>query len=233
MCGENGLSSVYLLHFKGSSPRVRGKRPGIPPAGTAHGLIPACAGKTRYPYQQALGSAAHPRVCGENEINRSSESPFSGSSPRVRGKLLATLGDEHHLGLIPACAGKTTGAAPPTASSPAHPRVCGENSSEAGDEKGAVGSSPRVRGKLDQARRRLLDVGLIPACAGKTGRSSSTTRTGTAHPRVCGENLRLRRIALHGVGSSPRVRGKPAGRVVPTDPRGLIPACAGKTIYTH
>ena len=73
----------------------------------------------------------------------------NGSSPRVRGKPRHRTAPRATDGLIPACAGKTTGAAPPTASSPAHPRVCGENSSEAGDEKGAVGSSPRVRGKLE------------------------------------------------------------------------------------
>ena len=51
-----------------------------------------------------------------------------------------------------------------------------------------------------------------------------------AHPRVCGENcLRMTASYLH-LGSSPRVRGKPEVgdrlRVV----RGLIPACAGKTL---
>ena len=233
MCGENGLSSVYLLHFKGSSPRVRGKRPGIPPAGTAHGLIPACAGKTRSIARLRAPSAAHPRVCGENSWLPSETSTTLGSSPRVRGKPPAQRPQRHQVRLIPACAGKTP-ARPGTRRAPsAHPRVCGENSTKPDGVYLTWGSSPRVRGKREDLRRQHVRVRLIPACAGKTSSRLRSTRTHGAHPRVCGENLRLRRIALHGVGSSPRVRGKPAGRVVPTDPRGLIPACAGKTIYTH
>ena len=50
-----------------------------------------------------------------------------------------------------------------------------------------------------------------------------------AHPRVCGENKTF--LAMHGtrLGSSPRVRGKRGQSRYARPPRGLIPACAGKT----
>ena len=71
-----------------------------------------------------------------------------------------------------------------------------------------MGSSPRVRGKLQSLDIDVLKEGLIPACAGKTFVESGDAITGGAHPRVCGENMVCRRVAEAIPGSSPRVRGK-------------------------
>ena len=95
-----------------------------------------------------------------------------------------------------------------------------------------AGSSPRVRGKLIFAVICLIAAGLIPACAGKTPYRTTAGYSRRAHPRVCGENPRPRRGALQDSGSSPRVRGKPAGLSRGHCWSGLIPACAGKT-KTH
>ena len=116
-----------------------------------------------------------------------------------------------------------------TRTSRAHPRVCGENVRQDLGALGRVGSSPRVRGKHQRGRSLRHARGLIPACAGKTDRSSSSTGNRRAHPRVCGENdiALLDRDAV--AGSSPRVRGKPRRRPRKRVPPGLIPACAGKT----
>ena len=93
----------------------------------------------------------------------------------------------------------------------------------------AMGSSPRVRGKLAPLYYRRSLWGLIPACAGKTGsRSSSRSSTG-AHPRVCGENKAAALRPSTRRGSSPRVRGKLAREDGPGSGPRLIPACAGKT----
>ena len=88
MCGEN---SVYKLI-----------------SGLAGGLIPACAGKTHYKRATDGSIRAHPRVCGENSKSSRRFVPWSGSSPRVRGKLVHGKGGKTRLGLIPACAGKTS-----------------------------------------------------------------------------------------------------------------------------
>ena len=91
------------------------------------------------------------------------------------------------------------------------------------------GSSPRVRGKLAELLQQLLDVRLIPACAGKTVDLVRPELRGQAHPRVCGENARLQTFPDDFVGSSPRVRGKRHPEDAPPRADGLIPACAGKT----
>ena len=133
---------------------------------------------------------------------------MSGSSPRVRGKLAQAIYQAAPVRLIPACAGKTVPIQSPSLSLPAHPRVCGENSKMRTRKKLALGSSPRVRGKLVDFTPVSGWVRLIPACAGKTHGSSFNRLSPRAHPRVCGENVFLYGFRGGADGSSPRVRGK-------------------------
>ena len=49
-----------------------------------------------------------------------------------------------------------------------------------------VGSSPRVRGRLDFTASIARDEGLIPASAGQTLDRRGKTGTCRAHPRECG-----------------------------------------------
>ena len=118
-----------------------------------------------------LSSAAHPRACGENDVRVFPTAPASGSSPRVRGKLSIPYANADGVGLIPARAGKTGGAAPRRAVSRAHPRACGENVTLAVDPSRTWGSSPRVRGKHVLRDFDMSDERLIPARAGKTRRA--------------------------------------------------------------
>ena len=93
-------------------------------------------------------------------------------------------------GLIPACAGKTDRLFFLIDAVRAHPRVCGENFNGVWQTIKDVGSSPRVRGKRVSADKSHAEMGLIPACAGKTWARFSGCSEATAHPRVCGENRR-------------------------------------------
>ena len=148
MCGENVFIVSYQSSPIGSSPRVRGKplfyRHGEP----IGGLIPACAGKTIATERSPRYGRAHPRVCGENSFHAARARWLGGSSPRVRGKLKRVKIGDVTAGLIPACAGKTKSVRVLIGSSPAHPRVCGENATIRKIGKTGGGSSPRVRGKL-------------------------------------------------------------------------------------
>ena len=147
----------------------------------------------------------------------------------MRGKLEGGFFHVAPVGLIPACAGKTT-ADPVSHIAPwAHPRVCGENELIANGSKLSQGSSPRVRGKHRPTDLGVLHPGLIPACAGKTLTSTCLTSSLRAHPRVCGENPLLFIESFQHTGSSPRVRGKRRSSRPPRGLDGLIPACAGKT----
>ena len=172
VCGENPEDGIRSFAVAGSSPRVRGKPHQALPARKPRRLIPACAGKTTQTRPSPSPAPAHPRVCGENDPCASRTSVRSGSSPRVRGKPPGRQRRPGGEGLIPACAGKTRPCWVPGAPLRAHPRVCGENKATDAIQGALEGSSPRVRGKLEWRAQRRSSGGLIPACAGKTGRGS-------------------------------------------------------------
>ena len=207
-CGENYKNLTLVELEEGSSPRVRGKRPGVGD--------PAPGG-------------AHPRVCGENRSAPLDNAPSTGSSPRVRGKPIGSTGQRSLDGLIPACAGKTRCCVRGVGVPPAHPRACGENMGRMVYQLAAAGSSPRVRGKPDPPRQQRGRVRLIPARAGKTTAGIRPGSRSTAHPRACGENSAWCGAFQVWGGSSPRVRGKRPSLRQPRHSARLIPARAGKT----
>ena len=229
VCGENWSTASRRSTASGSSPRVRGKRRDRRGQFHGLGLIPACAGKTQPAWTSTCPDRAHPRVCGENQCAVRAGMPLPGSSPRVRGKRQIDGVDTDRGRLIPACAGKTGSSVMTRTMMRAHPRVCGENFFSFGGVPGAVGSSPRVRGKPRGDPEQSGNGGLIPACAGKTTGRKRTRRRGAAHPRVCGENRPAAAPPRRSSGSSPRVRGKHGRADERRAGEGLIPACAGKT----
>ena len=51
-------------------------------------IIPARAGPTQFPLNDALKNADHPRSCGANVVWDGTSAPPNGSSPLVRGLCL-------------------------------------------------------------------------------------------------------------------------------------------------
>ena len=92
-----------------------------------------------------------------------------------------------------------------------------------------MGSSPLTRGKRFRCADDRLDLGLIPAHAGKTQPGAHQSDRGRAHPRSRGENILSAMASLASLGSSPLTRGKHATYGEGCSQRGLIPAHAGKT----
>ena len=148
VCGENDTGAASSASASGSSPRVRGKRPGHGRRSLAGRFIPACAGKTNSRRGGRLVSWVHPRVCGENSKLSSAPRLRIGSSPRVRGKLSQGIRETTTTRFIPACAGKTYSRTTWPTGQRVHPRVCGENIVQFAEKAVNAGSSPRVRGKL-------------------------------------------------------------------------------------
>ena len=230
-CGENGVLDVVNALAGGSSPRVRGKRPGRRSMPPRCGLIPARAGKTAELQLLRVVLGAHPRACGENHQAVHRVVLVHGSSPRVRGKRRWNGRERRRGGLIPARTGKTTSSWTAARRRPAHPRACGENNIAIWSITRTGGSSPRVRGKLMDKTHVLVKPGLIPARAGKTSGPPARSPRRWAHPRACGENFTRTPTTDKRGGSSPRVRGKPRRRPRNRVPPGLIPARAGKTSW--
>ena len=107
--------------------------------------------------------------------------------------------------------------------------MCGENITSLISPKKSLGSPPRVRGKLRNDKPVYAEIGITPACAGKTIRRLGLFPDKLDHPRVCGENFMRMTILFPAVGSPPRVRGKRASGCHAHETRGITPACAGKT----
>ena len=134
------------------------------------------------------------------------------------------------VGLIPARAGSTAHIRSRTYLRGAHPRPCGEHRRAPSRSSNQPGSSPPVRGARRCFRRSGGAAGLIPARAGSTRPRKRASYLHWAHPRPCGEHLDPTLKNVSAAGSSPPVRGAPAGDRSTRSDQGLIPARAGSTL---
>ena len=87
-----------------------------------------------------------------------------------------------------------------------------------------------MRGKLLRRQFQQLSSRNIPAYAGKTGVDRRLWGVYREHPRVCGENMLDSSVCAAVMGTSPRMRGKPAQNLINLFTIGNIPAYAGKTL---
>ena len=188
VCGEDSPKCLPGMASRGRSPRVRGRPRGIIRGHRDCGTIPACAGKTRCLRHRRHKKGDDPRVCGEDTVRFSAAFVREGRSPRVRGRPPHLRGRLFLRRTIPACAGKTLIAWGWSFSLRDDPRVCGEDLTGAGGEVFGGGRSPRVRGRLYLCFELVLDLGTIPACAGKTKALIPLLIATGDDPRVCGED---------------------------------------------
>ena len=165
MCGEQLMSSGKSGTLMGSSPRVRGTEYVDKPLWIAQGIIPACAGNSRWATPQAVHLRDHPRVCGEQASSTTFCFVVAGSSPRMRGTGSSNNVIKAVTGIIPACAGNRVPCEKTTIVLWDHARVCGEQLQNGITFPVTPGSSPRVRGTVCSFKIVLSNIGIIPACA--------------------------------------------------------------------
>ena len=152
----------------GSSPRLRGTLSPGDAGRHCHRFIPAFAGNAAGPRKTMRPLTVHPRVCGERpdapeaagvnsgssprlrerEYARDGDRLWNGSSPRLRGTLLALVKYDLAARFIPAFAGNARRARRECWCWSVHPRVCGERAHANSAASMATGSSPRLRGTL-------------------------------------------------------------------------------------
>ena len=134
-------------------------------------------------------------------------------------------------GIIPAYAGNTHGCTRQAHPARDHPRVCGEHQPIGRKFHPITGSSPRMRGTRNLAGECDGDIGIIPAYAGNTGNTHTSTQQDRDHPRVCGEHMTRDSCPPIWLGSSPRMRGTPCRPSPASGAPGIIPAYAGNTKF--
>ena len=146
-------------------------------------------------------------MCGEQGSSSTARMRLTGSSPRVRGTVIARAESPRPCGIIPACAGNRWHRVRSSFPGRDHPRVCGEQLFFSISVTLPQGSSPRVRGTGQYRVFPTVLSGIIPACAGNRRLPRPHDATRKDHPRVCGEQLAFLSSRSLWPGSSPRVRG--------------------------
>lgn len=130
-------------------------------------------------------------------------------TPARAGKVRVQAPVQEHRGITPAHAGKRPGWADSGCQRGDHPCVCGEKIFEHPVSLANQGSLPRVRGKALADYAVIPNIGITPACAGKSPAMM-----------VC---------SLEYWGSPPRVQGKVKPVLWAARVAGITPACAGKS----
>ncbi len=211
----------------GSSPRLRGTRLWGPPRTPAARIIPAPAGNASVRLTISRNASDHPRACGERRIEMTLRYAHLGSSPRLRGTLVAKPLSVREFRIIPAPAGNAAPLSTKFHWKTDHPRACGERVINHLGVCTFCGSSPRLRGTPVMVLSKPSMDRIIPAPAGNAAHGQATHSPLPDHPRACGERLRIYRSSIDRYGSSPRLRGtRHAVQEKAQDGR-IIPAPAG------
>ncbi len=152
-CGERATPSVQAWADVGSSPRVRGTAGRRTASMPTMRFIPASAGNgPRQPWQLSR-NPVHPRECGERGAGVQFVLHHRGSSPRVRGTVLPGPDLCPSSRFIPASAGNGERPLTPFTTKAVHPRECGERCRIWFADRDEYGSSPRVRGTVNEFNR--------------------------------------------------------------------------------
>ena len=176
MRGEKLSNLGSGLRNNGSSPLARGKARLLYALENAHGIIPACAGKSLNVKISCSAEKDHPRLRGEKPATKEYEDRVKGSSPLARGKVFLYLLQQIARRIIPACAGKSQSILKKFSRIKDHPRLRGEKYLFFNFGYDFFGSSPLARGKGSQGPGFPHPSGIIPACAGKSGVRSKRGR---------------------------------------------------------
>ena len=110
-----------------------------------------------------------------------------GSPPRRRGKGPSRPGDTDNRRITPAWAGKRKNKLIRNRLKRDHPRMGGEKCYDVVPRFGGVGSPPRRRGKVPNARCFIERQRITPAWAGKSAFRFQSQKASQDHPRVGGE----------------------------------------------
>ena len=173
--GENLLLGDPEFGDLETSPHTRGELVWRIPTEDAHGNIPAYAGRTGCPKNPARLRQKHPRIRGENVEALFGSASILETSPHTRGEPGNVLIPLKIAGNIPAYAGRTIGVKDSEVSYQKHPRIRGENEGFRNIRGKIKETSPHTRGELRSGNAIWVVFGNIPAYAGRTESSRTTS----------------------------------------------------------
>ena len=213
----------------GQSPRARGRHGSSLKITVIRGAIPAGAGETGEHITIRWEERGNPRGRGGDLRVFPVKRFLEGQSPRARGRRQTGRRQLLCKGAIPAGAGETDGHFPDFLVGGGNPRGRGGDVVACASRDPPKGQSPRARGRHLSSNTDLTGLGAIPAGAGETSRTSSTTARRRGNPRGRGGDLPVLPVKTRAQGQSPRARGRLESPSPDRDRRGAIPAGAGET----
>ena len=229
-CGENLVASNSTSTAAGSPPRLWGKLRHFPRYRQSYRFTPTLVGKTFQLLCVEITALVHPHACGENGLPSGPSAWINGSPPRLWGKRVHQTDFVGGHRFTPTLVGKTPRFLYRVSARSVHPHACGENKKQIQPVSGKHGSPPRLWGKRRGKRGFQRLQRFTPTLVGKTPDCQDSPSSRTVHPHACGENLCAAALILSGIGSPPRLWGKPhpsASR--PVGPR-FTPTLVGKTL---
>ncbi len=212
----------------GLSPRARGNHRRLAFSVALVGTIPACAGEPTGLLKVGRSPWDYPRVRGGTAQPVDQFLGFRGLSPRARGNPRRSALRCRGSGTIPACAGEPRKQGQAQLWPRDYPRVRGGTSKALSASSRTWGLSPRARGNPSQPCACLPGQGTIPACAGEPMSFRRRCRPAGDYPRVRGGTALTKALNSRPLGLSPRARGNPGFRRLPSELERTIPACAGE-----
>ncbi len=230
MCGGGVVLRSFITAANGRSPRVRGRPYTIRLIRYDTRSIPACAGEAHVQISTCKPETVDPRVCGGGSSASLKSAPWTGRSPRVRGRPRNRRPPGRPRRSIPACAGEAGARRPSALQKMVDPRVCGGGFHAETGRATACGRSPRVRGRLQTGPQSYWLPRSIPACAGEALLSGTDAPSARVDPRVCEGGALTSTLTSARRGRSPRVRGRRQKSASRNMPRRSIPACAGEAV---
>ena len=150
VCGADFGKPGAVYRHNGSSPRVRSRRAVKSARQRIPGIISACAEQTFLESVVWAECGDHLRVCGADVHGRSKHGRLGGSSPRVRSRHPRHPAQHGRPGIISACAEQTSAAVVYPDAAGDHLRVCGADLMKEEGNQNVLGSSPRVRSRLER-----------------------------------------------------------------------------------
>ena len=221
------LSTIINLYKP--SPRMWGNRLSVRRLTRARRTIPTHVRKTASSDALPFMPTDHPHACGENMVDAQIRERAFGPSPRMWGKPWMETRRTRCRRTIPTHVGKTRRKIRRHVDISDHPHACGENEPPPIIKKTNLGPSPRMWGKLTNARHLLQMRRTIPTHVGKTRRRRIISNLRSDHPHACGENIiSITKSKLKNE-PSPRMWGKPRFRRILAASTRTIPTHVGKT----
>ena len=198
---------TYTFGNLGSSPLARGLLARATMGTRNAGIIPARAGFTFFRRTMIRPCPDHPRSRGVYSCPPSPRASTDGSSPLARGLPPDSFPSPSTPRIIPARAGFTRPAPPPSTTCGDHPRSRGVYGVCAASRAPSSGSSPLARGLQGAVVDSSPAHGIIPARAGFTRRQARRGGHHGDHPRSRGVYTTPGSARRSPRGSSPLARG--------------------------